>query len=340
MSKTNCRSPCEALTPTRREQRVLRIGRARAGRPGAARARSRRRPRPTGGSGPRGSSETCVTGGNSDQHRSTANVHRGAKKQPVGRWPGRGAVPGMPSSAWRPDISGIAWISRRVYGCAEERKSTRSEPISTSRPAVHDGDPVRERRHDGEVVADVQRRDVVEVAQRAHGLEHVGLRRHVEAGRRLVEHDHPRPAGERHREPDPLLLPARELVRIAPQERARRRAAGPPRASPTGARGARPAVVPKRVRLERLLELHADPDRGVERRAGILRHVGDGAAAQRGEGRPDRARARSCRRSRRGPPRSRAPRRVCPSSASPTVVLPEPDSPTSPSTSPGCDRRS
>jgi len=34
----------------------------------------------------------------------------------------------------------------------------------------------------------------------------MGLRRHVEPGRRLVEHDHARPTRERHRKADPLLL--------------------------------------------------------------------------------------------------------------------------------------
>ncbi len=69
-----------------------------------------------------------------------------------------------------------------------------------------------------EVVADVQRGDAVRAAELAHGAEHVRLRRHVEAGRRLVEHDHARAAGERHREADTLLLAARELVGVAAQE--------------------------------------------------------------------------------------------------------------------------
>ena len=55
-------------------------------------------------------------------------------------------------------------------------------------------------------------------AQVAHRLEHARLRRDVEAGRRLVEHDHVRPAGERHRDRDALLLAAGELVRVAAQE--------------------------------------------------------------------------------------------------------------------------
>ena len=41
------------------------------------------------------------------------------------------------------------------------------------------------------------------------------LRRHVEAGGRLVQHDQIGLAGQRHGDADALLLPARELVRIA-----------------------------------------------------------------------------------------------------------------------------
>jgi hypothetical protein len=46
----------------------------------------------------------------------------------------------------------------------------------------------------------------------------VRLCRHVEPGRRLVEDDHARPARERHRQTDALLLSAGELVRIPPEE--------------------------------------------------------------------------------------------------------------------------
>jgi hypothetical protein len=52
----------------------------------------------------------------------------------------------------------------------------------------------------------------------AHSLEHVGLRCYIESGRRLVEDNDPRPARERDREPDALLLTAGELVRVVAEE--------------------------------------------------------------------------------------------------------------------------
>ena len=83
---------------------------------------------------------------------------------------------------------------------------------------VHDGDAVGEHGDDGEVVAHVERRDPVELAELAHRLEDVRLRRHVEPGRGLVEDDDPGPAREGHREPDPLLLAPGQLMRVAPEK--------------------------------------------------------------------------------------------------------------------------
>ena len=51
-------------------------------------------------------------------------------------------------------------------------------------------------------------------AQPAQQVENLRLRRHVEARRRLVEHDQLGVAGERHRDHDALLLTAGELVWI------------------------------------------------------------------------------------------------------------------------------
>ena len=62
--------------------------------------------------------------------------------------------------------------------------------------------------------------------------QHVRLGRDVEAGRRLVEHDQRRPAGERHGDGDALLLPAGELVRVAAQEGLVARQAAPRPSSP------------------------------------------------------------------------------------------------------------
>ena len=57
--------------------------------------------------------------------------------------------------------------------------------------------------------------------QVAEQVDQRGLHRHVECGRGLVEDHHLRAGRERPRDPDPLLLAARELVRVATQVVAR-----------------------------------------------------------------------------------------------------------------------
>ena len=80
---------------------------------------------------------------------------------------------------------------------------------------VHHADPVAHRADHPEVVGDEQDRGVGVRSQGTHEVEHLGLDGGVEAGGRLVEHEQLRVAGERHGDHDPLLHPARELVRIA-----------------------------------------------------------------------------------------------------------------------------
>ena len=79
---------------------------------------------------------------------------------------------------------------------------------------VHHADPVAHRADHAEVVGDQQDRRVGVRPQGAHEIEHLGLDGGVETGGRLVEHEQLRVAGERHGDHDPLLHPARELVRI------------------------------------------------------------------------------------------------------------------------------
>ena len=67
-------------------------------------------------------------------------------------------------------------------------------------------------------MADVDSSDLVVTAQVANGLEHMRLGRDVEARRRLVEDDHLRAKQKRHRDADPLLLSAGELVWIPAEE--------------------------------------------------------------------------------------------------------------------------
>jgi hypothetical protein len=85
--------------------------------------------------------------------------------------------------------------------------------------AVHDADPVTHARDGAEVVADEQDRRAMPAAQLADQIEHGGLHGDVETGRRLV-HDQQRGLrDQRHRDHDPLLLTAGELVRIAVHHR-------------------------------------------------------------------------------------------------------------------------
>ena len=101
----------------------------------------------------------------------------------------------------------------------------------------------------------------------------------VETGRGLVQHDDLGPAGERHGQGHALLLAAGELVRVAPQELlvARQQHLGHHLGD---ARLALLVALAEVVHLEDLAQLQADAQRGVERRAGVLRHVADHAAAQ------------------------------------------------------------
>jgi len=80
---------------------------------------------------------------------------------------------------------------------------------------VHDRHAVAHPHDAAEVVADEQDRRAMTAPELADQIQHRGLDRDVEPGRRLV-HDEQRRAGdERHRDHDPLLLAAGELVRIA-----------------------------------------------------------------------------------------------------------------------------
>ncbi len=80
---------------------------------------------------------------------------------------------------------------------------------------VHHADPIAQRPDDAEVVGDEQDGRVGLGLERADEVEHAGLDRGVEAGRRLVEDEQLRVGRERDGDDDALLHPARQLVRIA-----------------------------------------------------------------------------------------------------------------------------
>ena len=72
-----------------------------------------------------------------------------------------------------------------------------------------------------QVVADEEHTHPMALAQPGDELQHLALHRHIERGRRLVGDQELRLIGDRHRDHHALLLPARELVRIGAQPRAR-----------------------------------------------------------------------------------------------------------------------
>ena len=83
---------------------------------------------------------------------------------------------------------------------------------------IHHQHPVADVAHDVEVVADEDIGQVELALQRAQQVEHLRLDRFVERRDRLVEDHHARLGGERAGDVDALLLPARQLVRIARAE--------------------------------------------------------------------------------------------------------------------------
>ena len=80
-------------------------------------------------------------------------------------------------------------------------------------PEHHDA--IGDLRDDREVVGDIQRGGAVLADQFAERRQAFDLRRHVQRGRRLVEHDDIGPRDHRHRRHRALQLPAGDLVRIA-----------------------------------------------------------------------------------------------------------------------------
>ena len=121
--------------------------------------------------------------------------------------------------------SGTLDTSPRLYGWSGRVTTPATSPSSMMSPGVHHGDPVDDGGDRRQVVGHVHERDAELALQAPHLREDRRLRDHVEAGRRLVEHDHGRLAGDREGEREALLLASGELVGVAPQERPRRSAA-------------------------------------------------------------------------------------------------------------------
>ena len=147
---------------------------------------------------------------------------------------------------------------------------------------VEDPDALAHPRDDAQIVADEEDRGVEALAQLLDQVEHLGLDRRVEPGRRLVEHEQVGVGCKRHREHHPLLLAARELVRIASEHAGRIGDLHRLEHARGGVHGL--AALHPAVELVHLGDLVPDPDRRVERRAGILvdhRHPVAAPAPQR-----------------------------------------------------------
>src|SRR6478672_8959273 len=132
---------------------------------------------------------------------------------------------------------------------------------------IHDPDSVADRADDAKVVGDEQDRRVHLDGELADEVEHARLDGRVEPGRRFVEDQEGRIRGERHRDHDALLHPARELVRISTEDAGR---VGDLDAVESRERVPLGLVLLLAEDRERLDDLRADPGARVQGGAGIL----------------------------------------------------------------------
>ncbi len=147
-------------------------------------------------------------------------------------------------------------------------------------PGVHDGDAIRRLRDDAEVVRDEQQRQAERPLHFAQQVEDFGLDRDVERRRRLVGDDERRLAGEGDRDHHALPHAARQLVRIVVHAPAGIRDAD--RGEKVDrARAGGPAARRTAVDEQRLRDLVADAEDGIERRHRLLEDQRDLRAADR-----------------------------------------------------------
>ena len=91
----------------------------------------------------------------------------------------------------------------------------RLHPLLDDLPQIHHGHAVRDVTDHGEIVGDEDVGQVELVLDVLEQIDHLGLHRHIEGGHRLVTDDDARVEGQGPGHPDPLPLPARELVGVA-----------------------------------------------------------------------------------------------------------------------------
>ena len=131
------------------------------------------------------------SGGRACRQASTRSSQRAANTQPAGRFQGSTADAGDARGSDRPAIDPgngleeacacrVPWLAEQVV-----RGRVLDDPA-----AVEHDDAVGDVPHDGQVVGDVDDRHAEPLRQTADLVEEAGLRRHVEARRRLVHDDH------------------------------------------------------------------------------------------------------------------------------------------------------
>ena len=144
---------------------------------------------------------------------------------------------------------------------------------------IHHGDPVADPRDHADVVADVEERHPLLRREVRDQLQHARLDRHVQSGGGFVEDHQPRPGKERHRDDDPLHLPAGELMRPAALHVDRQAHAG----KDAGDLGLGRVTLGLAMRLESLVKLPADPHHRIQRLCRILIDHRDTGAPQRAQ---------------------------------------------------------
>jgi len=126
-------------------------------------------------------------------------------------------------------------------------------------------------------MADEKHRGVELGPEPGYQVEHLGLDRRVQRGRRLVEDEQRRLGGQRHGDDGALRHPAGELVRIPVHHPTR---VGDLDLAQHGLGSLQRLVLADAGDLVHLGDLAADPDRRVQRPAGLLVDHGHGAGPQ------------------------------------------------------------
>ena len=189
-------------------------------------------------------------------------------------------------------VSSRAWSLRRpprgmqrrrptVYGMPRILEDRLDRAFLDESARVEDADARAHLRDHAQVVADEEHRRVELRLELRHEVEHLRLDGRVEPGRRLVEDEERRVLRERHRDHDPLLHPARELVRIAPEHRV---GIGDLHAGERFAGALARLASARSEHRERLRDLSSDPDRRVQGAPRVLVDHRDPARVELAQG--------------------------------------------------------